>query len=138
MTTDHLYATHTLKSPAQFAAHLLEIAGKKGFVAANRAHMDMADTFRSHGADVADEFDLHMIQLCKPDKAADSLQTNPERAILMPKFVMAFSRDQRTQIRFHHYCRESICAMVDDAAFPESLAKTYQTIIAMIDEAAAC
>ena len=138
MATDHLYCTRTSKSPAVFAADLQEIAGRKGFLVANQAHMDMARTFREHGANVSSDFDLHMMQLCKPDKAAGSLQPNPERAILMPKFVMVFSRNQQTQIRFHHYCRESICSMVDDEAFPDSLVATYQAIIAMINEAAQC
>ncbi len=66
-----------------------------------------------------------------------SMNANPERSILMPKFVMVFSRDGKTQIRFFYYSAETIRAMVDDDVFPGSLAQTYEKIISMIDEAAA-
>jgi uncharacterized protein (DUF302 family) len=80
-------------------------------------------------------FDLHMIQICKPDKAAHSLCRNPERAVLMPKFVMAFSRDGRTQVRFLRYSREMIQALVDDPEFAGSLEQSYQAISEMIGAA---
>lgn len=32
--------------------------------------MDMAHTFALHGAETPAGFDLHMVQLCKPEKAA--------------------------------------------------------------------
>lgn len=138
MTTDHLYCVETKKSPARFAADFKDVAGRQGFIVANESHMDMARAFRDHGAAVDESFDLHMLQVCKPDKAAGSLQANPERAILMPKFVMVFSDEQATKVRFHHYCRETIASLVDCPTFPDSLAETYQKIIAMIEEAAAC
>jgi uncharacterized protein (DUF302 family) len=97
--------------------------------------MEMAHTFGTHGVEVAQGFDLHMIQICKPEKAAASLQENPERAALMPKFIMTFSRDGRTQVRLLCYNRPMIEAMVGDGAFADSLAESYQTIMAMIDEA---
>ena len=136
MGTDHLYCTETKKSPARFAADFKDAAGRRGFIVANESHMDMARAFRDHGAAVDETFDLHMLQVCKPDKAAGSLQANPERAILMPKFVMVFSDDQATRVRFHHYCRETITSLVDCPTFPDSLAETYRKIIEMIDEAA--
>ena len=58
----------------------------------------------------------HMIQICKPEKAAKSLAANPERAVLMPKFVMAFSNGGTTQLPVlqHvtttcHHCLEPPC-----------------------------
>lgn len=138
MGTDHLYCAETKKSPARFAADFKDVARRYGFVVANESHMDMARAFRDHGAVVDEDFDLHMLQVCKPDKAAGSLQANPERAILMPKFVMVFSDEQGTRVRFHHYCRETITSLVDCPTFPDSLAETYRKIIAMIDETAGC
>jgi uncharacterized protein (DUF302 family) len=134
---DHCYACRTSKSPSEFADDFRAVAARHGFTIANQETMSMAHTFAAHGVAVTPDFDLHMMQLCKPDKAAASLQANPERAILMPKFVMAFSRDGATQIRFHHYCEEFIRDAVADDHFPASLAATYATIIKMIDEAAA-
>ncbi len=94
--------------------------------------MALADTFGRHGVEVAEGFDLHVIQLCKPEKAAASLTANPERAVLMPKFIMTFSRDGKTQVRFLKYSSENIRNVVDDDAFPDSLAQTYTVIEKMI------
>jgi hypothetical protein len=53
----------------------------------------------------------------------------------MPKFVMAFSRDGRTQVRFLRYSREMIQALVDDPEFAGSLEQSYQAISEMIGAA---
>jgi uncharacterized protein (DUF302 family) len=133
--SDHLYKSETAKSSAEFAKDLSTVVKKYGFVVHNEDSMDMAHSFGQHGVEVAGDFDLHMIQICKPDKAAASLQTNPERAILMPKFVMTFAREDKTQIRFFYFSADTIRAMVDDDVFPDSLAQTYEKIISMIEEA---
>ncbi len=131
----HIYKNKTSKSSPTFARDFAEVAEKNGYLIANVPHMNMAETFRAHGALVQDGFDLHMIQLCKPDKASVSLQFNPERSVLMPKFVMAFGDGEHTQIRFHHYSQENIAALVNCEKFPQSLAATYSQIISMIEEA---
>lgn len=98
--------------------------------------MNMKQTFRAHGGSVPEDFDLHMIQVCKPTKADRSLSFNPERAILMPKFVHVFSKDSKTQIRYLSYSPEQIERLVpDDGAFPDSLMQTFAKIRSMIDEA---
>jgi hypothetical protein len=54
----------------------------------------------------------------------------------MPKFVMAFSRDGATEVRFLYYSKELIALLIPgDAVFPESLEQTYGAIRAMIEEA---
>ena len=135
MKKDQVITAQTEKSPGEFAKSLGEVLQKNGFIVNNEANMNMAQAFQAHGADVAPGFDLHMIQICKPDKAAKSLSANPERAILMPKFVMVFSRDGKTQIRFLRYSAEDIRGVVDDEVFPGSLAETYTKIGSMIEEA---
>ncbi len=135
--SDHLYKSETTKSSAEFARDFSTVTKKYGFVVHNEDSMDMAHLFGQHGAEIAEDFDLHMIQLCKPEKSAVSLQANPERAILMPKFVVTFAKENKTQIRFFYFSADNVRAMVDDDAFPESLAKTYEKIISMIEEAVA-
>jgi uncharacterized protein (DUF302 family) len=120
----------------RFIEDFTEVVHKNQFVINNAASMDMKETLRAHGGQVPDEFDLHMVQVCKPAKADKSLSSNPERAILMPKFVHVFSRDSKTQIRYMRYLPEHIREMVpDDPPFPESLTQTFNKICAMIDEA---
>ncbi|MCB2180594.1 MAG: DUF302 domain-containing protein [Desulfobulbaceae bacterium] len=135
MQKNQVYATETSKSTSEFAASFGEVTKKYGFVIHNESSMDMAYSFGKHGAEVAEGFDLHMIQICKPEKAAKSLSANPERAILMPKFIMTFTQNGKTQIRFLSFSEENIKAVVDDDVFPASLAETYKKIHEMIDEA---
>lgn len=135
MKKDQLYSAETGKSTKDFVTALGAVAKKNGFVLHNESSMDMAHSFGRHGAQVAEGFDLHMMQICKPEKAAKSLSANPERAILMPKFVMTFTKNGRTQIRFLSFSEENIRAVVDDDVFPASLAETYKKIIDMIEEA---
>jgi len=130
-----IYRNETGKPLADFVIDLTNAARAKGFLVNNRDTMDMARTFAHHGAEVADGFDLHMIQVCKPEKAAGSLSKNPERAVLMPKFIMTFSAADRTQVRFLHYRPETVRALVDDDQFPQSLNDSFAQLIGVIEEA---
>ncbi len=133
--SEELYLAESSKSVAQFAADFETVCKKYDFVLNNSGSMDMARTFADHGADVGPDFDLHMMQVCKPSKAFISMSGNPERSIMMPKFVMAFSRDGKTQIRYLSYSAADISEMIDDESFPASLAETFAKIRSMIDEA---
>jgi uncharacterized protein (DUF302 family) len=130
-----IYHSQTPKPIDRFVDDLDQAARARGFVIHNKETMEMAHTFGRHGAHVAEDFDLHMIQICKPDKASKSLSKNPERAVLMPKFVMIFSGSGSTQIRFLHYRPEIVSDLIDDAEFPESLAESFAEIIEVIEEA---
>ena len=134
--SDDLYVVDSEKSVAQFVRDFSAIAERNTFVVNNADTMNMKETFRRHGGEVPEEFDLHMMQICKPTKADKSLTFNPERSVLMPKFVMVFSQDGKTQIRYLSYSAADIAEIVpDDPAFPDSLAQTFAAIRAMIDEA---
>ena len=133
---DDLYCVESEKSVAQFVADFGETVKKYAFVIGNPASMNMKETFDAHGGKVPDDFDLHMMQVCKPTKADASLTANPERAILIPKFVMVFSRNGRTQIRYMSFSPPDISELVqDDPKFPNSLVQTFTKIRTMIDEA---
>jgi uncharacterized protein (DUF302 family) len=132
----NLYMVESEKAVDQFVEDFSAVAEKNSFVINNADSMMMKLTFREHGGEVPDDFDLHMIQVCKPTKADKSLTFNPERCILMPKFVHVFSENGKTQVRFLRYCPEHINEMVpNDERFPESLSQTFETICAMIEEA---
>lgn len=135
MNPDNLYATESTKNNSRFVQDLTKIVTKQGFVVHNENSMEMSHSFGKHGVKVGKDFDLHMIQICKPEKAGKSLQANPERAVLMPKFIMTFTSDDKTQIRFLRYSEDNIRIIVDDDEFPASLSETYTKIISMIEEA---
>lgn len=129
-----LYRGESVKPVRQFVADLKETGLRSGFLIHNEDHMEMAHTFGSHGVQVAEGFDLHMIQICKPEKAAGSLQKNPERAALMPKFVTVFTANGRTQVRFLRYNKAMIESLVDDTEFAVSVVSTYDEIEQAIRE----
>ena len=133
---EDLYCIESSKSVSEFVADFAEIVKKNAFVVNNHDTMNMKETFREHGGVVPDEFDLHMMQVCKPTKADGSLTMNPERAIFMPKFVMVFSKDGKTQVRYLSYSASEIAAFVlDDPKFSGSVGQTFVKIRSMIDEA---
>lgn len=130
-----IYNTESEKPVFQFVVDLASAAARRGFFIHNESKMDMAHTFGRHGVEVAEGFDLHMIQVCKPQKAGKSLAKNPERAVLMPKFIVVFSNNGKTQIRFLKYSREMVASLVDDQEFPGSLTESFEDMGAMIEEA---
>ena len=133
---EELYVVESDKGVSQFVADFAEVVKANEFVINNFETMDMQKTFRAHGGEVGDDFDLHMIQVCKPTKADKSLTMNPERSILMPKFVMVFSKEGKTQVRYLSYSAADINELVlDDPKFGESVGQTFVKIRSMIDEA---
>ncbi|WP_432822455.1 DUF302 domain-containing protein [Trichloromonas sp.] len=136
MTQAQIYRAATTKPLADYVAALDAAATRRGFSIHNRAHMAMAEMYQAQNLPMPADFDLHMVQVCKPEKSSLSFRANIERAPLMPKFIMVFSKDGATQVRFLAYRKELIAALVPgDAQFPESLVQTYAVIREMIDEA---
>ncbi len=133
---ENLYAVESEKSVSRFVEDFAAIVAANDFVINNKSTMNMKETFTAHGGIVPEEFDLHMIQICKPTKADKSLSANPERAILMPKFVHVFSKENKTHVRYLSQSSDYIAEFVPgDAKFPKSLEQTFSKIRSMIDEA---
>lgn len=131
-----LYSVESEKSVRRFVEDFVAIAEHNDFVINNKGTMNMKETLSSHGGKFPEDFNLHMMQICKPTKADKSLCANPERTVLMPKFVHVFSKDNKTQVRYLSYTPEYIADIVpEDSKFPESLEQTFIKIRAMIDEA---
>lgn len=131
-----LYSVESEKTVSRFVEDFTTIAEDNDFVINNKGSMNMKKTFSAHGGQVPEDFDLHMMQICKPTKADNSLTTNPERAILMPKFVHVFSKELKTQVRYLGFTPDYIAELVPgDNKFPESLKQTYTKIRSMIDKA---
>jgi hypothetical protein len=135
MNQSRIYTTSTSKALPVFIDDLDQIMRQRGFFIHNRENIDMAASFARHDLEVEPGFDLHMIQICKPGKAAFSLGKNPRRAVLMPKFITVFTEKERTVVQFLMHGREEIERLVDDRDFPDSLADTYRTIIDLIEAA---
>jgi uncharacterized protein (DUF302 family) len=135
MPDAHILRHDTDKPLSQFVADLAAAARDKGFLIHNEDKMEMSHTFGRHGVEVAEGFDLHMIQICNPGKAAASMQRNPERAPLIPKFIIAFTRDGKTCVRMLRISSGLTAALLDDEDFPASLEQSYDTIEDIIQRA---
>jgi hypothetical protein len=135
MDQTSIYTATTGKPLPRFIDDLDRIMRHQGFIIHNRDTFDMAASFGRHDLEVPPEFDLQMIQICKPAKAAFSLAKNQRRAALMPKFITAFSEEGGTVVQFLMHGRNEVSRLLDDPEFPDSLTETYRTIITMIDAA---
>jgi uncharacterized protein (DUF302 family) len=135
MDQTSIYTTTTDKPLPIFIDDLDRIMQRQGFIIHNRDTVDMAATFSRHDLEVEPGFDLHMIQICKPGKAAFSLGKNPRRAALMPKFITVFSEEGKTVVQFLMHGRNEVSRLLVDQGFPDSLAETYRTIITLIEAA---
>ncbi|MFW5819610.1 MAG: DUF302 domain-containing protein [Desulfovermiculus sp.] len=135
MQSTTLYTAETGKSLDDFLRDLSQAGKERGFLIHNEDKMEMSHTFGRHGIEVAEDFDLHMIQICNPEKAAGSLSNNPERAALMPKFITTFSKNGTLQIRMLIYGQDLIQDLIGDADFAQSVQGSYQAIIDIIEQA---
>lgn len=55
--------------------------------------------------------------------------------MLKSKFIMTFSSKGRAQIRFTHFSRETVSALVNASDCPGSLVETFAQITAIVEEA---
>lgn len=46
---------------------------------------------------------------------------NLERAVLLPKYIVVFSKENKTQVRMLQFSNALVAELVDDAAFPKSM-----------------
>lgn len=134
MSADVFRAT-TDKTIADFIKSLGKSMTMHSFVIHNEEKMEMVRHFGHQGVALAEDFDLHMVQVCAPKKAARSLSENLERAVLLPQFIVVFTQDQKTQIRMLRYGRELVAELVDDNEFPEINAANCDSLITAIKEA---
>ncbi len=128
-----VFKAETTKSIGEFLEAFERNGAERGFLINNRATMDMARTFESHGFAVNEGFDVHLVQVCNPAKASKALSANPERAPLIPKFIALFTAGGRTQVRLLRIEPALAAALVEDEAFPQSLKGSFDTLAGLIE-----
>ncbi len=134
MPTDVFHA-ETGKGIVDFIGALGKAMAMQGFIIHNEEKMEMVHHFGHQGVALADGFDLHMVQVCAPKKAAQSLSENLERAVLLPQFIIVFSKNNKTQVRMLRFDREQVAELVDDAEFPETHGAVCENLISAIKAA---
>lgn len=123
------------KRIAEFIKGLGKAMALRGFIIHNDNNMEMVHHFGHHGVELAKGFDLHMVQICAPKKSAQSLMENLERAVLLPKYIVVFSKNGKTQVRMLQISKELVAELVDDVAFPEMHTAVCESLISAIKEA---
>ena len=134
MSADVFHA-ETDKSIVDFIQELGKTMAMHGFMIHNDDKMEMVHHFGHHGVELAEGFDLRMVQICAPKKSARSLMENLERAVLLPKFIVVFSKNNKTQVRMLRIYRDLVAELVDDAEFPAMHEAVSDNLISAIEEA---
>ncbi|MDX2494365.1 MAG: DUF302 domain-containing protein [Desulfuromusa sp.] len=130
-----VFRTETEKSIVDFIKSLGKSMAMHGFIIHNEEKMEMVRHFGHQGVALADGFDLHMVQVCAPKKAAQSLTENLERAVFLPQFIVVFSKNRKTQVRMLRFGSELVAELVDDADFPEINEAVSDSLVSAITEA---
>ncbi|WP_321365931.1 DUF302 domain-containing protein [uncultured Desulfuromusa sp.] len=117
--TAEVFRAQTQKDIPSFIKDLGKAMAMQGFMIHNEDRMEMVHHFGHHGVELAEGFDLHMIQVCAPKKTAQSLMENLERAVLLPRYIVVFSKENKTQVRMLQFSNELVAELVDDEQFPE-------------------
>ncbi len=134
MSVDVFHA-ETERSIVDFIQVLGKTMAMRGFMIHNDDKMEMVHHFGYHGVELTEGFDLRMVQVCSPKQSAQSLMENLERAVLLPKFIVVFSHNNKTQVRMLRIHHESVANLVDDAFFPELHEGVCDSLVAAIEEA---
>lgn len=66
--TAEVFHTETQKDISHFIKDLGKTMAMQGFMIHNEDRMEMVHHFGHHGVELAEGFDLHMIQICAPKK----------------------------------------------------------------------
>ena len=130
-----VFHVETEKSIAAFIKDLGKAMAMQGFMIHNDDRMEMVHHFGHHGVELAKGFDLHMVQICAPKKSAQSLMENLERAVLLPKYIVVFSKDNKTQVRMLRIFKDLVAELVDDAEFPVLHEAVCDSLISAIEDA---
>ncbi|MCK5912383.1 MAG: DUF302 domain-containing protein, partial [Desulfuromusa sp.] len=130
-----VFHAETDKSIVDFVKDLGKSMAMHGFVIHNDDKMEMVHHFGHHGAELAEGFDLCMVQICEPKRSAKSMMENLERAVLLPKFIIVFTENNRTQVRMLRLSQELIAELVADAEFPAMQQAISDSLITAIEEA---
>ncbi|PLY02244.1 MAG: DUF302 domain-containing protein [Desulfuromonas sp.] len=131
----HIFHAESDKDIVSFIKDLGHSMAMHGFIIHNEDKMEMVHHFGHHGVQLASSFDLRMIQVCAPKRAAESLVRNLERAVLMPKFITVFTLDGKTQVRLLRLGEELIAGLVDDNDFPAQNSAICRSLITAIEAA---
>ena len=134
MSADVFHA-ETDKSIVDFIQDLGKTMAMQGFMIHNDDKMEMVHHFGHHGVELAEGFDLRMVQVCAPKKSAQSLMENLERAVLLPKFIVVFTKNNQTQIRMLRIYQDLVAELVDDVSFPAMHEAVCDSLVSAIEEA---
>lgn len=134
----------TKKNINSFLNDLEAVVSDKGFIVVHKDKANLAAFYRDSGVELPDDFDIRMIQICRPKISGKLLLQNPERAIFIQKFIFVFSRNGNTEVSVLGYSADIVSSLlgnnipengISDTEFAKNLEKSLQKIGEMIDAA---
>lgn len=135
MAIGEIVSYETDKKLTDFIVDLEASLNKRGFIIHNKDHMALMDTYNASNIEMPEGFDLHMLQLCKPEKSSETLKANIERVALLPKFINVFTKNGKTQVRMLRYDQQAASMLLEDEKFGASMNEAFGSIIQFIEEA---
>lgn len=135
MALGNIISYETEKPVPVFVLDLEKALNKRGFIIHNKDHMILKKTYDEHNIRMPEGFDLHMLQLCKPEKSSHILKGDIERVSLLPKFVHVFSKNKKTQVRMLKYQMEDVASLMNDRTFGKAVDESFSSIMGFIEEA---
>ncbi len=135
MALGNIISYETEKPVLEFIVDLEKSMNKRGFIIHNKDHMALKDTYDAHHIEMPEGFDLHMLQLCKPEKSSEMLKNNLERVSFLPKFINVWTGNGKTQIRMLQYDGQEVAALLDDEKYGRAIKESFSSIAGFIEEA---
>lgn len=129
----------THKSLVQFVSDLESSAESVGFKVVHKGKSNIADFYASNGVMLPKDFDLEMIQICRPEVSGPILYQNPARAVFIQKYIFVFTKNGLTEICALRYSAGVVAELLEetvDDGFSkrqeESFEKTKDIIMAAL------
>jgi hypothetical protein len=144
MSDVKIFRNSTDKPLDTFVADLSKTVEKRGFALYHQDKADLTAFYRNNGVELPANYKHVILQVCKPQQSGGSLLLNPERSVFVQKFIFAYSKGEKTEVRFLGFSGKLIADLLghscfengpSDDAFGERMEGTFAAMQEMVAEA---
>ncbi len=132
MNTNKIHQFETFKEITKIIQDVEVAINEKGILFDKDCCLDMKKIYQEYNIDLPQGFDVRMMRICNPQRSSQALFKNPERAMLTPRFLTFFKKEDKTQIRFLDLGTETITALLDDPEFSKAYSQFNHTIVEIV------
>jgi hypothetical protein len=144
MSDVKIFRNSTDKPLDEFVADFVKAAEKRGFTLYHQDKADLVAFYRSTGVELPENYRHVMLQICKPQQSGGSLLLNPERSVFVQKFVFAYTKGEKTEVRHLGFSGQLIADLLghnefetgpSDDDFGKRMQGTFAAMQEMVEEA---